>query len=185
VGKDDGVGGERHRWGRGRRTLRWGKEPSEVEEHRGAGGPYWSCASCVGARLRARAGSTPALDLRPPPIPTPELRPGVTGRRRGRVAEGGHEEGGHRRLALGTPLHCRRREREAAGASTRATRVGWGAGAWLRRGALRAWCGDVAVGKGARNKRIRTASVRPSGRTIGIITVISNKYGDPLAWLCS
>ena len=60
MGKDDGVGGERHRWGRGRRTLRWGKEPSEVEEHRGAGGPYWSCASCVGARLRARAGSTPA-----------------------------------------------------------------------------------------------------------------------------
>jgi len=68
----------------------------------------------------------PALDLRPPPIPAPKLRPGVAGCRRGRVAEDGHEEGGLRRLALGAPLHCRRREREAAGASARATRVRWG-----------------------------------------------------------
>jgi len=68
----------------------------------------------------------PVLDLRPLPIPTPELRPGVAGRRRGRVAEGGYEEGGHQRLALGTPPHYWRRETEAAAASARVTRMGWG-----------------------------------------------------------
>ena len=41
----------------------------------------------------------PALDLRPPPLPTPELRPEVAGRRRGKITEGGHKEGDHLRLA--------------------------------------------------------------------------------------
>ena len=47
----------------------------------------------------------------------------MAGQRRGRGAEGDHEEGGHWRLVLGTPL--RRRERERACASARVTRVGW------------------------------------------------------------
>jgi len=78
--------------------------------------------------------------------------------------EGGREKG-YRRLALGTPLHYRRREREAASACARATRVGGGrgVGAWLRRGA--SWCGAEMPrwGEGARNER------RPLDSSLGFL----------------
>ena len=110
-------------------------------------------------------GYAPALDLRSPPLPTPELRPEVAGRRRGKVTEGGTRK----EITGDSPLPCRGREREPAGASACAMLVGWG---WRGMAPQRSVAGVVRrcrSGERSEGKAYENG-VRLSGRMISIIT---------------